>query len=230
MGVFLSARWHDLLLLNYAVPDALLVSRLAPGLELDRHDGSAWVSLVAFDFLGTRVLGVPWPGYTDFVEINLRFYVRQGERRGVSFVREIVPKRLVAWIARALYNEPYVYAPVTSDGKRVAGRFEKSFNLDWRGKAQILSVRASDTAWRPSSESVEHFFKEHEWGFGRSRSGDLVTYRVEHPHWDVYPIESTAVNFDFGAVYGPEWAWLTRTAPQSVVLAAGSAIKVFSKT
>src|SRR5215468_781631 len=94
---FLTARWTNLFLATYAVPDDLLRPHLPPGLELDRRDGRAFASLVAFDFLDTRVLGVPWPGYRNFPEVNLRFYVRHGEQRGVVFVREFVPLRLVAF-------------------------------------------------------------------------------------------------------------------------------------
>src|SRR3954469_20731239 len=107
---FLTARWSNLCLLTYAVPPALLEPRLPPGLDLDLRDGQAFVSLVAFDFLDTRVLGVPWPGFRNFPEINLRFYARRGDERGVVFVREWVPQRLVAWLARTLYNEPYAAA------------------------------------------------------------------------------------------------------------------------
>src|SRR5262245_26571807 len=111
---FLTARWSNLFLATYAVPHDLLRPRLPPGLELDIWERQAFVSLVAFDFLQTRVLGVPWPGYRDFPEVNLRFYVRHGNQRGVTFIREFVPRRLVAWMARLLYNEPYVAAPMRS--------------------------------------------------------------------------------------------------------------------
>ena len=72
---FLTARWSNLFLATYAVPEGLLRSRLPPGLELDRRDGQCFASLVAFDFLDTRVLGVPWPGFRHFPEVNLAVYV-----------------------------------------------------------------------------------------------------------------------------------------------------------
>src|SRR5262249_58326885 len=97
-----------------AVPDDRPRPALPPGLELDRRDGRAFASLVAFDFLDTRVLGVPWPGYRNFPEVNLRFYVRRGGERGVVFVREFVPARLVAWLARQIYNEPYTALRMSS--------------------------------------------------------------------------------------------------------------------
>src|SRR3954454_24851413 len=110
---FLTAKWHNLFLATYAVPPATLEKRLPPGLTLDLREGNAFVSLVGFEFLDTRVMGVGCPGYRNFGELNLRFYVRLGEERGVVFVREFVPQRLIAWIARYLYNEPYVAAPIT---------------------------------------------------------------------------------------------------------------------
>src|SRR5437868_12171774 len=97
---FLTARWSNVFLATYAVPDDLLLPRLPPGLVLDRRAGQAFVSLVAFDFIDTRVFGIPWPGYRSFPEVNLRFYVRCGEQRGVVFIRELVSPRLVAWLAR----------------------------------------------------------------------------------------------------------------------------------
>ena len=109
---FLIARWERVALLSYVVPPEVLTPHLPPGLTLDTRDGHAFASLVAFDFLDTRVLGVPWPGFRDFPEVNVRFYVRHGAERGVVFVRELVPQRLVAWVARTVYNEPYVATPM----------------------------------------------------------------------------------------------------------------------
>ena len=74
---FLTATWSNLILLTYDAPPELLQHRLPGELELDTRDGDAFASLVAFDFLDTRVLGVAWPGFRSFPEVNLRFYVRR---------------------------------------------------------------------------------------------------------------------------------------------------------
>jgi len=103
MTPFLTALWTDLALASYAVPDDVLLPLLPPGLALDKREGSAWCSLVGFDFSQMRVLGWSVPsffGVCDFPEFNLRFYVREGERRGVVFVRELVPTPLIAFAAR----------------------------------------------------------------------------------------------------------------------------------
>src|SRR3989442_9486339 len=130
---FLTARWSKLAILTWEAPPALLEPHLPAGLELDRRDGAAFASLVAFDFLDTRVLGIPWPGFTRFPEVNLRFYVRRGERRGVVFIREFVPQAIVAWLARALYHEPYLGAPLERSVGADPGALAPAPRRRWRG-------------------------------------------------------------------------------------------------
>jgi uncharacterized protein len=223
---FLTAQWRHLCLINYAVAPQRLQPHLPPGLTLDTVDGEAFVSLVAFDFLHTRVLGVPWPGYRNFSEINLRFYVREGERRRVVFIREFVPRRLIAWIARGLYNEPYSYAPMHSSVRQHGTTLEVEHDLVAGGRKQHLIVRARNEPSIPDQDSSAHFFKEHSWGYGRSRRGQLIRYEVRHPVWATYPVERCDLDWDFAAVYGSQWADLAQMEPRSVVLAHGSAIRV----
>jgi uncharacterized protein len=226
---FLTARWHNLFLATYPVPPALLEPRLPPGLTLDLREGQAFVSLVAFEFLDTRVLGIPWPGYRDFAELNLRFYVRYGGERGVVFLREFVPRRLIAWMAKWLYNEPYLAAPVAADRRETADGIDLLYRLRFAGRDHRIEVSGAKPSVRPADDSVEHFFKEHHWGFGVTRGGRTLRYEVTHPVWDVYPVGRYALDFDFGAVYGPEWAFLAREQPVSAILAVGSAISVYPK-
>lgn len=228
---FLTARWENLAIVSYGVDDALLLPHLPPGLELDRRDGRAFVSLVAFDFRDTRVFGLRWPGCVTFPEVNLRFYLRDPAtgRRGVCFVRELVQPRPIVWVARWLYQEPYVRARMSSI-VRAAGdslRVEHRWSRDC--VEHSLVVEGAPSATRPPAESDEHWFKEHEWGFGRDRRGRAVAYRVEHPIWETHAVRSAEVRVEFGALYGPRWASLTGHAPDSVVLAAGSVVRVFPR-
>jgi uncharacterized protein YqjF (DUF2071 family) len=224
---FLTARWSNLFLANYRVPDGLLQPRLPPGLQLDRHDGLAFVSLVAFDFLDTRVLGVPWPGYRNFPEVNLRFYVRDGDRRGVVFVRELVPHRLVAFLARVFYNEPYMALPMTSTVTDADDAITIEHRLTGRGRVHTIRATGAKPATRPAAESVAHFFKEHQWGFGRSRRGATLRYEVRHSVWDAYQVRDYHIDLDWVALYGPEWAVLADARPDSTVLAVGSPVAVY---
>lgn len=224
---FLTARWSNLILLSYAVPQGLLRPHLPAGLELDLLDGQAFVSLVAFDFLETRVLGVGWPGFRNFPELNLRFYVRRGPERGVAFVRELVPQRFVAFVARALYNEPYATAAMVSDCAVNEQRLMVNHRLRFGGREHNIAATGQKPAFRPARDSIEHFFKEHQWGFGRTRKGHSVRYEVSHPEWDVYPVVDWHMGLECATLYGPEWGFLNTAKPYSTVLAVGSAVQVY---
>ena len=226
---FLTARWHNLFLATYAVPPALLEPHLPPGLALEVRDGNAFVSVVAFEFLDTRVLGIGWPGYRNFGELNLRFYVRRGEERGVVFLREFVPQRLIAWIANWVYNEPYLAAPITATRRESPDQVEMDYRLRYAGREHRIQVTGGKPAFRPEEDSDEHFFKEHHGGYGVTRSGKSLRYQVDHPVWDVYPVRSYSIDLDFAAVYGAKWGFLQQAVPISTILAVGSAIAVHPK-
>lgn len=228
--VFLSAGWHNLLLFNYSVPPKKLTPYLPQGTELDLRNGSAHLSLVAFQFLRTRVLGVQWPGFTNFTEINLRFYVKHNGERGVCFVREYVPSRLVAAIARATYNEPYKSAAMQGIiDESHDGHISAEYHLrDGQHKMRFYA-KAEKKPFMPHAHSIEHHFKEHELGVGRDRRGRTLTYRVHHPHWDIYPVKEHDIQVHAEELYGKDFAFLNTQKPDSVVFAVGSDIKVFHK-
>lgn len=226
---FLTAEWRNLFLANYAVPPSVLKPFLPPNLELDTRNGDAFVSLVAFQFVNTRVLGVPWPGYRHFPELNLRFYVRHGGARGVVFVREIVTPRLVAWLARVIYNEPYAVAPLTSHCQDSDDSRTMEYRLSWGKRQHVLRVTGRKPTFLPDAASDEHFFKEHRWGFGRTRHGQALRYEVTHPAWEVFPVQAYHIDLDWSRVYGPHWEFLSKAQPMSTVFAVGSAVAVYPK-
>ncbi|MFI4897970.1 MAG: DUF2071 domain-containing protein [Phycisphaerales bacterium JB059] len=225
---FLTARWEHLALISYVVDDALLLPRLPPGLELDRFEGRACVSLVAFMFRETRLRGRRIPGHVCFPEVNLRFYVRSGDRRGVMFVREIVNRRAIATVARAVYNEPYVTRPLHANIREHEGRLEVMYRVRDHGE-HLIGVNASAATVLPDERSPEYWFKEHQWGFGVDRRGRALTYEVRHPAWRTYPEARLHIDLDWGLLYGPAWGVLQDAEPISVVLAEGSAVEVFPK-
>jgi hypothetical protein len=54
-------------------------------------------------------------------------------------------------------------------------------------------------------------------------------YQVEHPSWNVYPVNDYTVDCDFGKRYGPSFSILKDQQPVSVFLAEGSEINVYRK-
>lgn len=226
---FLTASWTNLVLANFPVPDELAVPLLPPGTILDRYEGSAYVSLVAFEFYDTRVLGCPWPGYRNFLEWNLRVYAQWNGRRGVVFVREFVPPRLVAWAARTLYNEPYLCAPIAHDVATDGATHTAEYRIAFGGREHLLRAVGDAPAKLPDPGTPEqyfNFFKEQSWGYGRTRRGATLAYRVEHPTWAVYPVRDLTVDVDWAALYGEPWRVMNGRTPASAILSAGSAVAV----
>jgi hypothetical protein len=229
--VFLQAEWKHLALFNYRVPDEVLLPYLPSGCELDRFDGSAFISLVAFQFLNTRVLGIRWSGYVNFPEINLRFYITLNGKRGVCFIREYVPSHLITGIARLLYNEPYKTAQMTDDVATSAdGEITAKYELNDGGHRMSIEVVGENNPIMSGDDSPEHFFKEHELGVGRDRAGKTVTYNVRHPHWRIFPLKHSQIRIDWTAIYGPQFHFLQDQSADSVFFAEGSEIKVYGKT
>jgi uncharacterized protein YqjF (DUF2071 family) len=234
---FLTARWLDLALVTWQIPAELLRSLLPRGIEPDRlpgdPEGVAYVSFVAFRFLDTAVRGIKVPLHTDFPEVNLRAYVREVAtgRRGVVFIAELVPKPAIAVIANLLYHEHYRAVPmsiVVSDG-------DDTHTLDLRvelgERTHAMRLVGHHTPVVPESDSIEHFFKEHEWGFGRDGDGELVVYRVEHPVWACWTTspDDLELDVDFGELYGDPWSELDRRQPFHVAFAVGSEITVWPR-
>jgi uncharacterized protein len=223
---FMTAEWVNLGIITYAVPPCLLADHVPDGVELDIQDGQAFVSLVAFTFHNTRVLGIPWPGYRSFPELNLRFYVRRGDERGVVFLREIVGLRLVAWMARTFFNENYRVAPVTCATCHGSSHLTMDLQFLWAGKANRITVTGRKPGIVPLATSEEHRFTELRCGYGRDRRGRTVRFEIEHPPWEIYPVESHRIDLDWGGVYGSRWTFLKGQVPHATVLAAGSTVSV----
>lgn len=227
--IFLTAEWRDLVMLNYEVPAELLRERVPAGTELDLFQGKALVSVVGFRFLDTRVLGLSIPWHRDFDEVNLRFYVRlraDPARRGVVFVKEIVPRRAIAWVARTLYNERYCAHPMrhaiheTPTGRELCYAFEAG------AREHTLRAVTAGPRCSLSPGSEEEFIAEHYYGYTQQRDGGTLEYRVEHPPWQVFAVQSAALDFDVGAVYGEQFVAPLRAAPRSALVAEGSAVSV----
>ena len=213
---------------NYEMDPSLLVPLVPCGTELDTWNGTTYASIVAFRFQRTRILGLPVPLHRDFEEANLRFYVRRRSaaesRRGVVFIREIVPRRAVAALARWLYNEPYRALPMRSS---VATTPELSVQYSWRLSTDwhTVAARTGQSLALPGAGSFEQFIAEHYWGYTHQADGSTIEYHVTHPPWAVAPAEFHRVDADLTAVYGPALA-AHLAKPVSVFLANGSPVTV----
>lgn len=241
--IFLTAQWRQLAMLNYEIAPASLNPWLPAGTELDLWDGKALVSLVGFLFLKTRVWRIAFPFHGNFEEVNLRFYVRRragdGSRRGVVFIKEIVPRAAIAFAARKFYNENYVALPMghalTENSAEYWWRFNGRLNrikvttrpgspgVPPAGSSTFATGQPKDLM--PASEA--EFITEHYWGYSRQPDGSTMEYKVEHPPWRVREAIDTELHGDIAGLYGPMFQDVLSGKPHSAFLAEGSKVTVY---
>jgi uncharacterized protein YqjF (DUF2071 family) len=226
---FLTANWRYLAMLNFAVDPAIVAPLVPPSTEIDYENGETFLSVVGFLFLDTRLLGVPVPLHRDFEEVNLRFYVRKKSadtwRRGVVFVRELVPKRAIAMVARTFYGEPYLAVPMKHEIEHVDP--DVSVAYSWRRGSRWESLKMSATGEPQNIPAGSHaeFITEHYWGYTAVRDG-CSEYRVEHPRWKIWKAEKFEFHADIAGLYGKQFVEALSATPRSAFIADGSAITV----
>lgn len=230
---FLKAEWRKLAIANYSIEKDLLSNYVPFGTELDLWNGNCFVSLVGFMFKNTRLLGVKIPYHVDFEEVNLRFYVKRLEKgqwkRGVVFIKEIVPKRALTFVANTMYNENYETLPMAHRWSENENKRFVEYYWEKSGVKNSIKVQAGIESFEIEPESVTEFITEHYWGYAKVKDYKSNEYEVTHPKWKVYQVEDYEINTDFGKIYGKNFEFLNSRQPHSVMLAEGSEITVENK-
>jgi|GEM_PF-34743 len=232
--VFLSAQWRQLIMVNYRVPAELLQAYLPAATELDDWQGEMLVSLVGFAFTGTSLQGMSLPIHSDFEEVNLRFYVRRAVvengvrtwRRGVVFIREIVPFKLIAQTANIFYGERYTALTMDHELSDENGR--QTLRYSWSDHSGICAISGTFQGEpKPLVKgSLAEFICEHYFGYAKKARVSSTEYEVEHPAWRVWPEPKIQVSGAIAKHYPAAFApYLSEV--HSVVLAEGSAVRVF---
>jgi uncharacterized protein len=232
MQPFLTANWRYLAMLNFVVDPRLLAPFVPPGTEIDYKNGETFVSVVGLLFLDTRLRGIPIPLHRDFEEVNLRFYVRKKSadtwRRGVVFIRELVPRRAVALIARAFYGERYFAVPMKHRIDHVDLALEVEYSWRRERKWESLQMSASGEPQSILAGSHAEFITEHHWGYTSVRDR-CSEYRVEHPRWKIWPADHFALRTDVAALYGEQFVETLSAPPRSALIAEGSFIEIHAR-
>ena len=231
-NIFLSARWEYLAMFNYEVDPAVLLPHLPPFTEIDFYNGKAIVSVVGFLFNNTKVLGVRWPGFVNFEEVNLRYYIKYFDgnqwKRGVGFISEIVPKGLVARMANLFYNEHYSTAQMNHSINFEKDELTATYN--WKQKNQqwnSMQVKAIPVLQDILPGSEEEFIFEHYFGYNKLNHTTTIEYSLSHPRWQVYAVKDYKLTCNVEQLYGAAFVpFIENIKPVSVFLAKGSDVNV----
>jgi uncharacterized protein YqjF (DUF2071 family) len=231
---FLKAEWKRLAFANYVVSPDILQPYVPSGTELDYWEDKCYVSLVGFMFQKVSVLGVKIPFHINFEEFNLRFYVKRWDgtewKRGVVFIKEIVPKPAISWIANVVYKENYVTLPMKHLWKEEQGTLKTEYEFKLKTGWQHIKL-LSEMESTPIVENSEvEFITEHYWGYAKKNDQTTNEYEVKHPKWKHHKVLDYSIKVDCKQLYGDEFHFLSDMEPTSVFLADGSDISVEGKT
>ena len=161
----------------------------------------------------------------------LRFNVRRrthaGRRRGGAFIKEIVPRRAIAWAARIFYKEDY-FTLLNSQQVQVEKGISFSASYAWEISEHEIaltdSAREAVQPRRPGTE--EEFIADRYWGYFCHRDGSTLEYQVKHPSWRMQEVASVKIESDLETCYGQFFARVLRQPPAPALLAEGSRVIV----
>jgi uncharacterized protein YqjF (DUF2071 family) len=230
---FLTANWNNLALINYEIDHKTLEGYLPNGTEIDYWNNKCYVSLVGFMFNNTKILGVKIPFHINFEEVNLRFYVKRFEngewKRGVVFIKEIVPKPAITFIANTLYNEHYQTNKMKHSvtGNDISTIFLYQWENDNKWNSIQLETNPNQTEIELNSEA--EFITEHYFGYTKYDGNTTFEYEVTHPRWQQLNVINCKIDVDFKNNYGRDFSFLQNLKPISAFLAIGSKITVENK-
>lgn len=185
-------QWRDLAYIHWRYPAEEVQALLPPGLEVDVHDGSAWVGLIPFSM---RKIGLPHlpavPYFGSFPEVNVRTYVRCNGQPGVWFFSLDVNRFLPALVARTTYLLPYCWGSALHrrDGEvlttHVLRRWPSTSSTD-------ISLSIGEPIESPDDIAV---FLSARWGlYSKGFRGSLRYAPVDHEKWPLYC--ATLLNLD----------------------------------
>ena len=228
-NAFLRANWENLIMANYEIEPSALAPYLPKGVELDFYNNKTYVSIVGFMFKNTRLFGVPIPFFGSFEEINLRFYVKKVENRkikkGVVFINETVPFKIVALLANKLYKEHYISIPTRNS---IDITEHKKIKYEWKvnDKWNSIAVQSDIKKYKIEQSTIEEFIFERYFGFTKLSDNSTQEYQIHHPKWMTHEILNTNIDCDFRSMYGDTFAGLENQTPDSIILAEGSQVSV----
>jgi uncharacterized protein len=233
MRPLFTAHWNNLVMLNYEIDPAVLQPYLPSGTACDLWNNKCYLSLVAFRFSHPKIKTVPIPFYTNFVQINLRFYVRRycnGEcRKGVVFIKEIAEGRLLKAGAALLYNERYTNLQTRhcsdENDTMLHIKYEWKLNKEWN----YVHATANPYKIIPADDTAEAFITNRFWGYTKISGNQTAEFRVDHAPWKICALESFDINCNSRLLYGEKLHAFLSQKPAFAFMTDGSFVKVYNK-
>jgi uncharacterized protein len=184
----MSMEFQDLLFMHWPLPPEQLTLLLPPGLTLDTFDGHGWLAVVPFKTGHLHPRGLPsLPGVSNFLELNVRTYVKCGGLSGVYFFSLDASSRLAVRSARWFFDLPYYNAEMTL--RKTAEEIAFSSRRTHKGSVQAqLKLRYAPTGpvFHAAAGTVEHWLTQRFSLFvadKRGEPGEILRGDLQHHPW-----------------------------------------------
>ena len=212
---------------TWAVDPGVLQPYVPARTTLDLWNGAGLLSVVGVRFLNLRVGDLAIPFHQAFEQINFRFYVRRemddGTRRGVVFLKQIVPSSAMTLIATLLYNESFL----TTATRHEITRAEQGWTVyEWRveGRWNRIFATRHGRPVVPATDSIETFIKDRPWSYTRQADGSTVEFEAQHPSWAIHATEEMMLDCDVAPLIGAQFIPVLSAQPLSTFVAVGSEV------
>jgi hypothetical protein len=192
--------WHDLLFAHWPLDADLLRSKLPLAFTLDLFEGQAWLGIVPFRMSNVAPRFVPpVRRLSAFAELNVRTYVRAGDKAGVYFFSLDAASPLAVRAARLLFNLPYFSAAMrveASAGASTAGPGPAiAYDSRRRGEPGPADLAATygpvGPVFEPRPGSLESFLTERYCLYALNHRGQPYRLEIHHPPWPLQPAGAT---------------------------------------
>ncbi|MGF1470827.1 MAG: YqjF family protein [Rubrobacteraceae bacterium] len=203
----LAMSWHELLFMHWPVPAGWLRPRIPPALQLDTHEGSAWLGVVPFRMSGVRPRFLPGvPPLSNFPELNLRTYVSAGGKPGIWFFSLDAHNPVAVRLARATFKLPYYDARMFCHASRGEVGYASARTHRNAPPARLIGrYRPAGEVFESRPGSLENFLTERYCLYAADRRGVVRRGDIHHHVWPLQNAEA-------------EWAALEMTSQIGVEL------------
>ena len=195
MPWIMTQTWLDVLFAHWAVEPGLLRARVPAELELDLFDGQAWLGIVPFRMSNVAPRAIPaLPKMSAFPELNVRTYVRVGDKPGVFFFSLDATNVVAVGIAKSVFSLPYYAASMQVAADNGSIRYCSQRTAPGAPAAELVgSYHPAGDVFQASPGSLAYFLTERYCLY--TVDDDRQTFRLEihHPPW---PLQKAEASFD----------------------------------
>lgn len=224
-----TARFSEMVLINFEV-DAGLLKKIVPrGLEPDLYQGSGHVSLVAKTIRGLKCFGFPLS--RDFASVSLQLYVREpsddGYGYGTFFLRHYVQRSVAAWMMSKLTNSDVLQMPMKMHNSNLPRNRPPDIEYQWkvRERWNDIRIRGRSRIKEVRKDSKIEFILRHADRYSVNEKG-VWRSKLQTPGWVIWDVAQAKFDCDVERLFGSEFVKPMSGQPASVFLSRGNEVGI----